>query len=77
MAELFSATGNFFIPLQKPVWKDGQLEMVMKCIKEQSKGILMEELNSFYETMTRRFKRDATNLEEYYHALEKEMKKKP
>ena len=75
MAELLSASGTNFIPLQKPVWKDGQLEMVMKCIKEQSKGILMEELNSFYETMTRRFKRDVANLEEYYHALGKEMKK--
>lgn len=75
MAELLSAAGTNFIPLQKPVWKDGQLEMVMKCIKEQSKGILMEELNSFYETMTRRFSRDAANLEEYYHALEKEMEK--
>ena len=75
MAELFSATGKNFIPLQKPVWKDGQLEMVMKCIKEQSKGILMDELNSFHETMTRRFRRDAANLEEYYHALEKEMEK--
>lgn len=75
MAELFSAAGKNFIPLQKPVWKDGQLEMVMKCIKEQSKGILMDELNSFHETMTRRFRRDAANLEEYYHALEKEMEK--
>ncbi|MHB8278741.1 MAG: hypothetical protein ACYDIA_13955 [Candidatus Humimicrobiaceae bacterium] len=75
MAELFSATGKNFIPLQKPIWKDGQLERVMKCIKEQSKGILMDELNSFHETMTRRFRRDVANLEEYYHALEKEMKK--
>ena len=75
MAELFSAAGKNFIPLQKPIWKDRQLERVMKCIKEQSKGILMDELNSFHETMTRRFRRDAANLEEYYHALEKEMEK--
>lgn len=75
MAELFSAAGKFFIPLQKPIWKDGQLERVMKCIKEQSKEILMDELNSFHETMTRRFRRDVANLEEYYHALEKEMEK--
>ena len=75
MAELLSASGTNFIPLQKPVWKDGQLEMVMKCIKEQSKGILMEELNPFHETMTRRFRRDGANLEEYYHALGKEMEK--
>ncbi len=75
MAELLSASGTNFIPLQKSVWKDGQLEMVMKCIKEQSKGILMEELNPFHETMIRRFRRDAANLEEYYHALEKEMEK--
>ena len=73
MTELFSDTGINSTPLQSIIWKDGQLEMVMKCIKEQSKEILMEELNSFYETMTRRFKRDAANLEEYYHALKKEM----
>lgn len=75
MAELLSAVGKNFIPLQKPIWKDGQLERIMKCIKEQSKEILMDELNSFHETMTRRFKRDVANLEEYYHALEKEMEK--
>ena len=75
MADLFSAAGKNFTSLQKPIWKDGQLEMVMKCIKEQSKGILMDELNSFHETMTRRFRRDVANLEEYYHALEKEMEK--
>jgi len=75
MAELFSAAGKNFISLQKPIWKDGQLERVMKCIKEQSKGILMEKLNSFHETMTRRLRRDVANLEEYYHALEKEMEK--
>ena len=75
MAELFSVAGKDFIPLRKPIWKDGQLERVMKCIKEQSKGILMDELKSFHETMTRRFVRDVTNLEEYYHALEKEMEK--
>lgn len=75
MAELLSASGINFIPLRKSVWKDGQLEMTMKCIKEQSKGVLMEELSPFHETMTRRFKRDAANLEEYYHALKKEMEK--
>lgn len=75
MAESLSDAGVNHIPLQRPAWKDGQLEMAMKCIKEQSKHILMDELNPFHNTMTRRFKRDAANLEEYYHALEKEMEK--
>jgi hypothetical protein len=35
----------------------------------------MEEINSFQESMTRRFRRDVDNLEEYYHALKKEMEK--
>jgi len=75
MAEFFSADGKNFISLKKPLWKDGQLEKVMKCITEQSKEILMGELNSFYEAMTRRYKRDVVNLEEYYAALKKEMEK--
>jgi len=75
MAELLSSVGKNFIPLQKPIWKDGQLESIMARIKEQSKEILMDELNSFHETMTRRFRRDVANLKEYYHALEKEMEK--
>jgi len=75
MAELLSDTGTNSYSLRNLVWKDGQLEMVVKCIKEQFKEILMAELNSFYETMARRFKRDAANLEEYYNALKKEMEK--
>lgn len=75
MAELLLEAGGNFITLQKPAWKKEQLEMAVRCIKEQSAGILAEELKSFHETMTRRFKRDAANLEEYYQALEKEMKK--
>lgn len=75
MAESLSVVGKEFIPLQKPIWKDRQLERIMEYIKEQSKEILMDELHSFNETMTRRFKRDVANLEEYYHALEKEMEK--
>jgi len=75
MVKSLSASGIDLIPLHGPVWKDGQLEMVMRCIKEQSKHILMGELTPFHETMTRRFKRDTANLEEYYHALEREMEK--
>jgi len=75
MAELLLEAGKNFITLQKLAWKKGQLETAVRCIKEQSAGILAEELSSFHETMTRRFKRDAANLEEYYQDLEKEMKK--
>jgi len=65
MAELILAAGKNFITLQKPAWKKGQLETAVRCIKEQSAGILAGELSLFHETMTRRFKRDAANLEEY------------
>ncbi|MGM0366645.1 MAG: hypothetical protein ACQEP5_08950 [Actinomycetota bacterium] len=75
MAGLIFASGKNFIQVANPVSRDRQVERIMKCIKEQSRIILMEELKTFYETMARRFKRDSENLEEYYSALEKEMKK--
>ncbi|MGM0368267.1 MAG: hypothetical protein ACQEP2_06825, partial [Actinomycetota bacterium] len=75
MADLMFAPGNNFIPAKRYVLNDGQLEKITKCIKQHTELILMEELKTFYESMVRRFKRDASNLEEYYSALEKEMKK--
>ncbi len=75
MADLMFAPGNNFTQVNRSVSEDKQIKRIMKCIKEQSKIILAEELKEFYESMARRFKRDATNLKEYYSALEKEMRK--
>lgn len=53
--------------------QSSKLEAILDRINSQSKEILREELNSFKQSMTRRFSRDVTNLEEYYESLGKEM----
>lgn len=59
----------------KPIWKDGKLQEIMERIKDQAEEMLTAELASFRESMNRRFRRDAANLEEYYNALTLEMEK--
>ncbi|MBU0734845.1 MAG: hypothetical protein KKG10_11915 [Proteobacteria bacterium] len=75
MEEMLSSIVKDFGNPPGPVWKDENLERIVEGIKNQSKGILAEEILSFKESMTRRFRRDAANLEEYYDALKKEMEK--
>ena len=75
MEEMLSSTVKDFRNPPGPVWKDGNLERIIEGIKNQSKEILVEEILSFKESMTRRFRRDVANLEEYYDALKKEMEK--
>ncbi len=75
MAGLIFASGKNFTRTDKVLLKDKHLERIMKYVKGQLKFLLIEELKPFYETMARRFRRDSLNLEEYYTALEKEMKK--
>lgn len=75
MEEMLSSAVKDFKNPPRPVWKDGNLERIIEGIKNQSKEILGEEILSFKESMTRRFRRDVANLEEYYDALRKEMEK--
>lgn len=75
MPDMISTVAKDFESLPGPIWKDGQQARVIEHIKIESKELIMEEINSFQESMTRRFRRDVDNLEEYYHALQKEMEK--
>ncbi len=75
MAELVFAPGNIFTQLKHGFPDNKPLKGLIKNIKLNTQLTLKEELHSFYESMTRRFKRDASNLEEYYAALKKEMQK--
>lgn len=75
MADMLSTVAKDFETLPKSIWKVGQLEGIMERVKNQSKESIMEEIRPFQESMTRRFRRDVTNLEEYYDALKTEMRK--
>jgi hypothetical protein len=56
-------------------WGDKQIKEIMEWVREQTKEIIAEELGPFQESMTRRFRRDVANLEEYYAGLKEEMEK--
>ncbi len=54
-------------------WTDEQMKRVIPWIEKQTKTILSEELDPFLASMTRRFRRDLANMEEYYASLAREM----
>jgi hypothetical protein len=74
MARMLSTVDKSFKASPKVVWDDRQIKNILQQVKIRSKEIIMEELAPFRESMIRRFKRDAVNLEEYFEATEKEMK---
>jgi len=75
MEEMLSGIVKDFGNPPRPVWKDQNLKRIIEGINNQSEEILEEEILSFKESMVRRFRRDAANIEEYYDALKKEMEK--
>lgn len=54
-------------------WSEVQIDRIMGWIQRQAKESVMEQIGPFQQSMTRRFIRDVTNLEEYYRSLEQEM----
>jgi len=74
MADSLSLMNKIFKTEAKGVWDETRRTHVLKQIQAGSKEIIMEEIGPFRESMARRFKRDAANLDEYYLALEKEMR---
>lgn len=54
---------------------DDKVKTVLKWVQGQAGRILQREIESFQDSMNRRFRRDVTNLDEYYEDLEKEMEK--
>ena len=75
MEEMLSGIVKDFRNPPRPVRNDENLKRIIEGIRNQSGEILETEMLSFRESMVRRFRRDATNLEEYYDALKKEMEK--
>ncbi len=59
---------------RKTTWDEKRLNHIIKQVRDRAEEIIMEETLPFRESISRRFRRDTTNLEEYYMALEKEMR---
>lgn len=74
MADKLSSMNKIFKVEAKGVWDETRSKQILRQVQAGSKDIIMEEIGAFRESMARRFKRDAANLEEYYQALEKEMR---
>ncbi len=72
---LSSADRNFKTEKKGAAWEDKQIKEIMDWVREQTKEIIAEEIGPFQESMTRRFRRDVANLEEYYAGLKQEMEK--
>jgi len=74
MARMLSTVDKSFKASPKVVWNEGKITNLLNQVKTRSKEIIMEELAPFRESMIRRFKRDARNLEDYFYATEREMR---
>jgi hypothetical protein len=74
MGNLLSVVDKSFKSSPKIVLEDRRIKKILKQIKILSKETIMEEIAPFRESMIRRYKRDAMNLEEYFEATKKEMK---
>ena len=76
MKEMLSmADRDFDGEAKQSVGTAKQIDTIIQRVKEQSKEIIFEKIGPFRQSMNRRFRRDVVNLEEYYQALEREMKK--
>lgn len=55
--------------------RNGKIRQIVRWVEKQTKAAIREEIRSFQESMSRRFRRDVTSLEEYYASLREEMEK--
>ncbi len=72
---LSSAARDFKTGKKAAVWGEKQIKEIMEWVSRQVKESVAEQIVSFQESMTRRFRRDVSNLEEYYAGLKEEMEK--
>jgi hypothetical protein len=69
------AARDFEAGEKRATWGDKQIKEIMEWARRQTKESIAEEIGPFRESMNRRFRRDVTNLEEYYAGLKEEMEK--
>ena len=72
---LSSAVRGYRTEGKTAAWGDKQIKEIMEWVRKQTKEIIAEEIGPFQESMTRRFRRDVANLEEYYAGVKEEMEK--
>jgi hypothetical protein len=60
-------------PLPETARDISRWENLLKGISTEAEGLIAKEIRDFRDSMNRRLKRDAGNLEEYYETLKKEM----
>ncbi|MBF0121643.1 MAG: hypothetical protein HQK79_22660 [Desulfobacterales bacterium] len=60
---------------QTQEFAENRIIKIMEWVQKKAKEVIDQEISPFKESMNRRFKRDITNLEEYYESLKKEMEK--
>ncbi len=70
MADMLSLVArNFKTGKKAPEWRDEQIEQIIKWVEKYMKESIAEQMGPFQKSMSRRFRRDVTNLEEYYAGL--------
>jgi hypothetical protein len=65
--------GSETASLPESVKDGGKWDRIIQAISRESQTLIAEEIREFRDSMNRRLKRDAKNLQEYYETLKKEM----
>jgi hypothetical protein len=74
MGEMFdTAAKTFKADATRIFLDDDKIQAILAWVRRQAGKVLEKEIEPFQDSMNRRFRRDATNLEEYYDDLKKEM----
>lgn len=68
------AVSKFQSKEKSVTWGDGKIKKIIEWVECNIKEDLAEEIAAFQDSMNRRLHRDVASLEEYYSALEQEMK---
>ena len=76
MADMLSlVVKNFKTGKKAPEWQDERIEQIIKWVEKYMNESIAKQMGPFQKSMSRRFGRDVTNLEEYYAGLRDEMEK--
>lgn len=71
---LETVSRNYLRSASMPKELSDQLQKVLSGLKKAAGRVVRSDTVRFQESMNRKFRRDVTNLEEYYRSLEREMR---
>ena len=72
---LTTVSKDYTIEKKRGARDDIEIKKIMQWVKRKVADAISREIAPFQQSMTRRFRRDVSNLREYYASLEKEMGK--